>query len=388
MMTFGVRPRGRPVPPTPLPVWFAGLEVNQYVQILGTTLMGSPAAPTDTGGASSRSNRRLSFSNLATDDNNQIILACTGGHFDSDDNSVTAIDMKADVPTWRLLKPWYEPSIEDVDYYSTSPVVEPTSRHTYNSVQWSSTRQRLVLHASPVRYGPANSSLVTNGFNLETGLFDPVGTFALGRQALCRDQHDFVWTRWGTSGNYPILCKWDPATDTWTNTGSFSQQVTKQLSWDTLRSQLFQLTWGDGGSGGTERSCYVYRAGGTTQTAITLNPVGPNGPNGNAVEQFDYDATHRWPDSEGNLVGGGADCCLEYDSLTDRFYWSDGLTGRLYYAVPNEGNTWDFGILQTTGTLAPRSYSHARMKIFKFGTRSVAVFMPAGYRNLYALRLS
>ena len=38
------------------------------------------------------------------------------------------------------------------------------------------------------------------------------------------------------------------------------------------------------------------------------------------------------------IMPGGTDCSMDYDPITDRFYWTDGLSGRIYYIVPRKLN--------------------------------------------------
>jgi hypothetical protein len=343
----------------PLPAWLAGAAVNQMVQISGTTHMGSAADSTDTGGSTSRSNKRLSYSNIATDGDSKIIIAAVGGHNDYSGNETTGIDLGVDAPAWSLLNARSASVQTDVAYYNDG---KPTSRHGYWGAQYSTKRSRLMLHFTRAAYGSAVSFVNSNGFNLANDTWDAQGTWANAPgPGLCRDSDDNVWA---TASTYQ-LWKWTSATDSWTQIATFGNPVYPTMAYDSRRDQLFALAWGDGQASGSGVYAYRYTSGGTVQTAITLNSIG------GALTQFQTDA--------------GSYASMAYDPVVDCFWWCDGISGRLYKITPNSTTTWDIAIVTTTGSALPaREYSFGRMAYMP-SLRGLA-FMPTGYNNLYFMR--
>jgi len=353
---------GMTAPAPSVPAWLVGAALFQWVQIPNTIHMGSPADPTDTGGASSRSNARLAYSNIARDNGTRIIIAATGGHADYSGNEVTGIDLGVDAPTWSLLMARSTSVQQNVPYYADG---KPTSRHGYWGVHYSTTRSRLMLHYTRFSYGTAVSFVNSNGFNLANNTWDPQGTWAdaVG-PALCNDSNDNAWAY--ASGGVQ-LWKWTAATDSWAQTGSFANQVCGPMAFDSARSQFFHLAWGDGQASGSGVSAYKYNAAGNTQTAITLNSIG------GALAQFTADT--------------GSYASMEYVVANDCYFWWDGVSRRLYKVVPNTGTTWDLSIQATTGTAPPQAESSfGRMVRIVTPNFSGLAFMPTGYTNLYFLR--
>jgi len=354
------RPRGKP---SGLPAWLVGASVAQWVQIAGTTHMGSPADPTDTGNDTSRSSKRTAYCNIATDGGSKIILAATGGHSDYGGNETTAIDIGVDAPTWALLNARSASLTQDVAYQTDG---KPTARHTYWSVHYNALEQRLRLHRCRAAYGAALSFNVSDGFNLLTNTWDAAGTWSDPPSVLpmCQDSFGNVW---GVVNTFE-LWKWSAATDTWarTNTGgNFANAIWPTSAWDSSRNQMFALNWGDGQASVSGVTAYVYNAAGTTQTAITLNSIG------GALAQFTTDA--------------GSYASMVYDPIADAFFWWDGSSGRLYKITPNGSTTWDIAIVSTTGSVPPaRDGSFGRMAYIP--SLKGLVFMPSGYRNLYFMR--
>jgi hypothetical protein len=343
-----------------VPTWLLGAAVNQWLQIAGTTHMGSAADPSDTGGATSRSTKRLSYSNIATDLGARVILAATGGHGDYTGNEVTGIDLSANAPAWSLLNARSASVQSSVAYYSDG---KPSSRHGYWGAQYSSTKAGLMLHFTRATSPSAVSFNATNRFDLANNTWDAAGANAnAAGPAICRDSSDNAWA-YVNSGTQ--LWKWTPATDTWTQTGSFANPVYPPMAHDSSRGQFFALAWGDGQASGSGVSAYRYNGAGTTQTAITLNSIG------GALAQFQSDA--------------GSYASMVYDPFADAYFWWDGTSGRLYKIVPNSGTTWDISIVSTTGTPPPsQSYSFGRMA--HIPSLKGLVFMPSGHQNLYFMR--
>jgi hypothetical protein len=342
---------------SPLPAWRAGAVVDQWFQISGTVHAGSPADPTDDVlDDFCRSNRRLSFSNIAIA-GTELVLAACGGHGDYSGNEVTGIDLSADAPAWALRLARTASVTADVAYYGDG---RPSARHLYWSAQYSSTRSRLMLHYSRFVYGTAVSFADSNGFNLATNAWDADNTWSDGNSAMCQDNNGDCWGGYGSTS----LKKWTASTDTWATTGTFGNNISGPMVFDASRSQLFSLSWGDGQGGGSGVNAYKYNAAGTTQTAITFNAS-------SAYTQFQADTP--------------ANASLVYEPDLDRFLFWDGLTGRLYSVAPNSGTTWDMSIVTATGSTPPAAvYSFGRLAYVPALKGCVA--MPAGHRNLYFIR--
>ncbi|MBC7657258.1 MAG: hypothetical protein H7147_08805 [Frankiaceae bacterium] len=335
--------------------------VHEWFSIPNSIHAGSPAAPQDDPrDPYCSSTRRLAYSGIARKDA-QIILAATGGHGDYGGNQVTGIDLASDAPGWKLLHAGSpaQKIVPDVPYY---PDGLPVARHTYNQVHFSTTRNRLMLHYSLYVYGSALSFRAANGFDLDNNQWDPAGTWSPGMQARGRDERDSVWA----PTNYRYLNKWDPATDTWTQTGAFANPIYGPIAHDTARDQLFTLAWGDGTGSGNAINASKYDARGTTQTPITFTSNA-------ALAQFQADTP--------------VDASMAYDPNGDRFILWDGKSRRLYQVTPNAGTVWTMSIVATTGVVPPAaSYSHSRMAYVP--ALRGCVFMPSGHESLYFVRLS
>lgn len=364
----------------PLPTWLVGAPLNQWVSITGSIAAGSLADPTNDG----RSNSRLAYSNI-TLAGTKVVLAAVGGHNDYSGNEVTSIDIAANSPAWSLDIARSATVAEDVAYYADG---KPSSRHTYDSVHYSTTHSRVMLHRAKFVYslGPSASFDVTDGFNLATGLWDAENTWTDGAQtAMCRDSHDNVWA---ISAAY--IHKWTAATDSWANLGSVAGYIYGTefgpLCHDSLRDQLvlFKFGGGSGFDGPDVAFCTFSMAG--VQTLITLSSGSSA-----ALAQFVADA--------------GSYATMDYDTVNDCFwYWSGMSTTNgvayLYKLVPNGTTTnWDLSIQTLTGTpptyLGPdasgvvsnrRVGGHGRMKyVAELGG---LVFMTAGSVPLNFVRTS
>ncbi len=353
-----------PIAPQPAlirPAWVASKAVHEWFAIPGSVHAGSAAAPNDDpADPYCNSTRRLAYSGISRKDA-QIILAATGGHNDYGGNQVTGIDLAVDAPAWRLVHPGSptDKIVPDVAYYRDGL---PIARHTYAQNIFSTTRNRLMLHYTRFSYGSALSFGATNGFNLDTNQWDAAGTWSDGKPASGRDERDWVWA----PTNYYRLNKWDPQTDTWSQTGSFANPIYGPIAHDTNRDQLFTLAWGDGWGSGTGIAACRYDARGAVQTPITFA-------NNAAVQQFQADAP-----SYASMI---------YDSNGDRFLFWDGISRRLYQVTPNTGTAWAMSIVSVTGSLPPAaSYSHSRLAYLP--ALRGCVFMPSGHEPLYFIRLA
>jgi hypothetical protein len=331
-----------------------------WFPIAGTVHAGSAAAPTDVADDTATSTRRLAFCSIAVKDA-QVVLAATGGHQDYAGNEVTGIDLAANAPAWALLSAGSAPNdvVADAPYYRDGL---PSSRHTYNAVHYSTTRQRLMLHGTRFAYGNGRSYPPSNGFNMATGQWDPAGTWKDGMTALCRDAYDNCWSVL----NYFQLWRWTPATDTWALTGRFGGAIYPALAHDWKRNLLFQLSWGNGEADGVGATAFKYTSNGRVQTALTIKPSA---------------AYTQW------LADTPSYASMAYDPDGDRFLYWDGNSQRLYQITPNDTNIWDMAIVATAGTLPPRqSGSYGRLAYI--ASLRGCVVMPSGHEPLYFIKVA
>lgn len=358
-----VPPPAAPIPPLPAaiqPAWLGAHAPLEWFAIPGSIHAGSPAAPGELpGDVGCESTRRLAFCNIARKDST-IVLAAAGGHSDYSGNQVTSIDLSVDVPGWRLLHAATPVTsrVQDAPYYADGL---PTSRHLYNSAQFSTVRNRLVLHGARFVWGSGVSFTVADGFNLDNNTWDRADAFKGGGKAVLRDEHDNVWA----INSYFELTKWDPITDTWNPTAIFPNPLWPSMAHDTRRDQLFQMSWGDAWGGGSGLVAYKYDIGGTTQTPVTINASA-------ALTQF--------------LADMPAYASMVYDRANDHFLFWDGLSGRLYQVTPNDTNAWDISIVATTGTPPPKASGSFGRMAYVPALRG-CVIMPSGHESLYFIRL-
>lgn len=356
-------------PPTPIPLatnpaWIQGKPLDTWFAIPGTIHAGSPAAPMDDPkDIYATSNRRLAYSGMGLR-GNEIILAANGGHGDYSGNEVTSIDLSADAPAWILRSAASPSPAPDVAYYSDG---RPSSRHTYWSTIWNEKHNRLMLHYSRFVYGSAVSFQASNGFDLDTNTWDPAGTWSDGYSAGCADPDGNVYAM---GVGYFTLKKWTAATDTWSDVMTYSDAINvNPVTFDSKRSHLFALAWGDGQGDGSSLSAFTIA--GTTKTNITFEPSV-------ALTQF--------------LSDMPAYAGMEYDPLNDKYYFYEGAEGRsdrVYVITPNDGATWTIDILALgAGSVTPPTAMGSGMfNRFKYVTALHGfVAMQSGTSELFFLR--
>lgn len=343
------------------PAWLVGRAVDETFAISGTVHAGSAADPTDNpADAFCRSNKRLSYSNIGIA-GSQVVLAAVGGHNDSADNAVTSIELDVDAPAWVLNLARTNSPTPDVAWQSDG---KPTSRHAYWSGQYSTTRSRFFQHYVRFANSSAMSFADTSGFDLAANLWDADNTWSDAPGPVgCRDTSDNVWALSNSSGQ--TLEKWTAATDTWSTT--FTSGVAGPLppmAYDSVRDQIFAMSYGDGLGGGSGLNAAKYTSGGTVRTTVTINA--------SAVYT-------QW------LADAPINSSMEYDPVNDCFYYWDGITRRLFKITPNAGTAWDISIVTTTGSTIPAMvYAFGRMKYVP--ALKGLVFMPAGNLDLYFMR--
>ncbi|MEP7062485.1 MAG: hypothetical protein ABI881_08800 [Betaproteobacteria bacterium] len=102
-----------------------------------------------------------------------------GGHEDSSENKVIAIDLADNVPTWKVVNPGSAP--QDVPpkinllYYFDGL---PASSHSYYTTQYIGARDRVMRFSTGVVWGNGNGGgPVVDGFRLQDKRWDPQGTW-------------------------------------------------------------------------------------------------------------------------------------------------------------------------------------------------------------------
>ncbi len=296
--------------------------------------------------------------------NSEIILAANGGHSDYSGNQVTSLDLAHDAPAWVLRSAASAVVAMDVPYYADG---KPSSRHTYWSTIWNAQHNRLMLHYTRFCYGRGVSFTNSNGFDLDTNTWDAQGTWANGFSAGCADANGDCYAM---GVNYFSLNKWTAATDSWATVATFADAINvNPVCFDTRRSHLFALAWGDGQGDGTGLN--ALRIAGTTKTTITFNPSA-------ALTQFQSDAP--------------AYSAMEYDPVNDQYLFYEGAagrTGRVYVVKPNDSAVWDLSILSLgSGSVTPDAAVGAGMyNRFKYvAALGGFVSMNSGTGNVYFLR--
>lgn len=146
--------------------------------------------------------------------------AANGGHTDSSDNGVYAIDFAADAPAWTVLRPCSLvtdiPPDAQTGYYRDG---RPASRHTYNSPQFIAARNRVMLFYSVALWRSGGANGLVDGFRLDDYDWDAAGTWQTGPirelvAAVCAKNPVTEDVYVGKAGNW---AKWTQATAQWTS---------------------------------------------------------------------------------------------------------------------------------------------------------------------------
>ncbi len=335
---------------SPLPTWLEGVAVNQAVEIASTSIRYGQGPGT-----------RLSYSGLANRDT-LLVLAATGGHNDCSDNGVDSLDLTANAPTWANRIAPYGSPVASVNYYRTTPTVEPTSRHTYNHVIWSPQRDRMILHGTRSPWGQSGALTPTasNSLNIDTWAWDADTTLPDTGFNVVQDASGYCY---GYLNDFAVT-EYNPVANTKTSLAGFSGQVAiGPVAYDSTRGTFFACSWGNGQGGGTGHLAWRYAARFASQTAITYNSSAA--------------ATALQADTS-------IDCTMFYVAALDAFFYWTGTT--LYKITPNAGTTWDVATVTTTGaTLPAPSFSHTRACYS--ATLGVMAYLPNDTGNLYCVRL-
>lgn len=178
-----------------------------------------------------------------------------GGHGDYAGNEVLKFHTSAEVPTWEVVGPMIGGSprptasvTQLVAYYADG---RPTSRHTYRSVQWDETNQRLLLCGLRAPWHAGGSDVATeptDAFDLGALDYLPEGALPQVPQGADGNRSVLFTHRDPSTGkiwawNYYLLM-FDPVTETWTDyggKGSSNLSIWGTSAFDHTRQQILQL---------------------------------------------------------------------------------------------------------------------------------------------------
>lgn len=308
-----------------LPTWLSGSSTFDWIDIPNSTMAGSPAGlGSSPGNTSSAACTLTAYSGVSVKDA-EILLIATGGHNNSSDNGVRGIDLAANSPAWVLRKASdWNGSEANVQYYASG---SPASAHRHRSTHWITQRSRMMLFAQRASAGgSANTYFNTEGFSLSTNAWVTPGTFTNAQSMIgCYDPVGGKGYGSGGGGQFYV---WTESTDTHTQTAT-GWDYMPTMAFDSTRSQVFCMVWGDGEAGGSGTKAYKINAAGTSRTAITLTGAGAT-------------AFSSAAPSYGTMV---------YDPVVDCFWWWEGVSRQLFKIVPDGTTSWVCTVQSITGTL-------------------------------------
>lgn len=342
-----------------IPSWASAAAVNQIVTIPGTTGAGGAAVDAFCGWVYRPGTKT-------------IYIAAAGGHNDSSDNRVVALDLRTSSPGWVTLKA--STGSDLVLNQAYQPDGTPSSRHTYHYHRWSEQQQRVMLMGCYAPYGPGVPTFMyVDGFSLATNTWDAEGTWSnpgvfSGLYANAHEAGGDSWSLWGSN-----VRKWTASTATWSTVTitTAGNAIRFPWAWDSLRNQFYGLAIGDSQGSGTDvRST---RMVGTVQTTIAFSA-------GSAA------ALTSFQSGDAQYPG------MDYDAANDRFVWYDGRgaqAGKIFTITPNGTTTWDLAVLTTTGATLPATNAgglNNKITYVDFGAVKGFVLMPNASAGCYFLR--
>jgi len=192
--------------PAPYPAWRAGLPLGVFTAIPGTAQMSGQTANPAVINA---------WNGLAPCGSTWLSML-SGGHTDSSENRVYALDLAADAPVWVTLhRGSAVPTPTNTLYYADGL---PASRHTYYSTQCVASRNRVMTFGVTAANVYSINGTTVDGFDLTTRAYDPAGTwpnvpFFMQVSSVAADP------RTGdayVAGNWKFA-KWTAATSTWSS---------------------------------------------------------------------------------------------------------------------------------------------------------------------------
>jgi PKD repeat protein len=324
---MGVKPYTDPVS---LPAWLSGKPLREWFQISGTSGAGGAHGYAYCGAWLDLVNSKLGMSG-------------PGGHGDGYDNRSVVLNLLQDTPAWATLRADAGATENDVFYYTVDG--SRASSHTYSFSHYVTQRSRAMIFGFFGGYPNAHTSPQIDGQNTTTGAWDVAGTWANltadGQFGQCMDAA--TGDVWGVVGTK--VHKWAQATATHSVLQDFGGvgEMARTSCWDSSRSQLFTIGFGNGRDPDGTKTFYAYKipSAGTSRTIITLS--------GGAAAQYLNSAPYSQ--------------ALEYDSANDVFYAYAGGLGAsgavdspkdIYVITPNSGSTWGCELMvHGSGSITP-----------------------------------
>ena len=313
------RDAGAPFDAGVMPAWLMGKNRNEWFQIPGTSGAGGTKA--------------YAYCGMGLrPDTSEIIVALAGGHNDSADNRVSSIRLDQDQPSWVVRMPPSTEVMRDVAYYADG---KPSARHTYYTTHYVAQVDRLMMIGAQFVYGTPPSFPTVDGFNLNTNMWDPAGTWPDLVGGYGKALNAATGDVWSASGL--TISKWSAATRRQVITHSFNNTyLAMQNAWDPVRNQLLSIGFGDGWGYGNYPmlNAYTIPPDGSGASPLTFNPSP-------GLTQF--------------LADAPVSASFEYDPDHDRFLYFDGRGdgehgttndgGRIFVITPNATSVWDVSLL-------------------------------------------
>jgi hypothetical protein len=298
------------------PAWMAGKPLNEWFAIPGTTGAGGAPA-TDYSGMTVK------------ESTSEIIIAAAGGHGGSRDNRVVSIDLRADAPKWVTRHAGSPQTPDDVSH---NPDGQPASRHSYHTTQYVPQLDRVFLVGCRFTAPASHEFPCLDAFDLATNKWDPKGT----HPDIPKGSGYGVVKNTLTGDLYTQTFKmWSPATKTWSSpiTKPAPYGVRFPYAFDTKRSQIFGLNFGDGQGYNESEGARATRTPVAGKQTFPVTFVAND-----AFEQFK---------KEKPVYAG-----MLYDPDQDRFLFYSGqgpAAGRIYVVKPSDANVWEMSVF----TLGP-----------------------------------
>lgn len=342
-----------------LPAWAAAAQLNTWMEVPGTSSAGGALLY-----------EFSSFVRVGA----KIYASLTGGHAYTD-NRTTAIDMRADTPTWALLDPPSASSdvIANASHYADG---KPSSRHTRFLPKYMPSLGIVHLSARDV-YGVPPSFGAVDVYNLSTNTWAPKDTYpSLVNSGFpnavdgggCLDPNGDGWV-------YSCTYKFDRNTHTWSKplTTTVPTERRVRYPWCTAPTYMFGLCWGDGWyfrTGPVEQTpVNAIRQIGNVQEIITFNPSA-------ALTQFIND------------IPGEAG--MAYDPINDRFlFYSGQIAGQFFEIKPNASTVWDMSLVTFSGPTPPLTGGAGIQDRFQYSPEFKGLFLyPKQGVNFFFLPLA
>jgi hypothetical protein len=246
MAPFVDEPAHSIIPRDNVPAWVSALPVLQWHQIPNTNLSSVQTGFTlpvrDGGGDVGTPGGVLAFSGGSLKADGSEIFIFGGGHADWAGNEVYSLRLANPVPAWvRRTNPTVNVQ-SDVSHYNDGL---PSSRHTYNAVQFIDQDNRMMTFGAASVYGIGSGRFNTiDAFNPDTNTWAPAFTYANGPAV---GEYDLGFCR-GPNGD--VFClngagrfvRWNRVPRTWTDLAASpivlldGQQIA--MCYDTARDRV------------------------------------------------------------------------------------------------------------------------------------------------------